>query len=124
MTSAKLMPAARTSMRTCPGPGDGSGRSCTCRTEGSPCWVMTTARMARTLSPPKVQAECPRGGAGQPGERIDGGARLLQELAPQRRGAHERPAEPGQRLARDADRRRLDDGQARQRIAIVERQRG
>src|SRR3954454_18964867 len=50
MTSAKLMPDALTSIRAWPGPGWGSGRSWTCRTEGSPCLVMTTARMAPTLS--------------------------------------------------------------------------
>src|SRR3954449_6091849 len=50
MTSAKLTPAAPTSISTWPGPGYGSGRSCTWRTDGSPCWVRTTARMRRTLS--------------------------------------------------------------------------
>src|SRR3954447_13531659 len=49
MTSAKLTPAAPTSISTWPGPGVGSGRSCTSRTDGSPCWVRTTARMRRTL---------------------------------------------------------------------------
>src|SRR3954452_8410478 len=50
MTSAKFTPAAPTSIRTRPGPATGSGRSCTWRTDGSPCWVRTTARMRRTLS--------------------------------------------------------------------------
>src|SRR3954447_5036019 len=49
MTSAKLTPTAPTSIRTWPWPGVGSGRSWTWRTEGSPCWVRTTARMRRTL---------------------------------------------------------------------------
>src|SRR3954447_5767891 len=50
MTSAKFSPAAATSTRTCPAPSAGSGRSWTCRTSGGPCLVMTTARMAPTLT--------------------------------------------------------------------------
>src|SRR5215218_10126915 len=46
MVSAKLMPAALTSIRTCPSRACGSGRSWTCRTSGGPFWVMTTARNA------------------------------------------------------------------------------
>src|SRR4051794_13608434 len=49
MTSAKLTPAARTAIRTCPGPQRGAGRSCTASAEASPCSVMTTARMPATL---------------------------------------------------------------------------
>src|ERR1700752_5350623 len=46
--SAKLTPAARTAPRSCPGPGGGgSGRCWTCKTDGSPCLVMTTARIVR-----------------------------------------------------------------------------
>ena len=43
MVSAKLIPAARTAIRTSPGPTGGSGRSCTCRTAGPPVLVSTTA---------------------------------------------------------------------------------
>src|SRR3954454_12096129 len=50
MTSAKFSPAAPTSTRTWPGPTTGSGRSWTARTSGPPNFVMTTARMAPTLS--------------------------------------------------------------------------
>src|SRR3954454_16735209 len=56
MTSAKFRPAARTSTRTWPGPGTGSGRSWTCRTSGPPCLVMTTARMPPTLRHLQVRA--------------------------------------------------------------------
>src|SRR5262245_43228461 len=44
MTSAKLMPAAATSIRTSPAPRGGSGRSSTASTLGGPCLVITTAR--------------------------------------------------------------------------------
>src|SRR6202035_416468 len=46
MTSAKLIPAAATSIRTWPGASTGSGRSCTSSTPGPPCLVITTARIA------------------------------------------------------------------------------
>ena len=49
ITSAKLMPAAATSMRTSPAFSSGSGRSCTCSTPGPPCLVMTIARIGDTL---------------------------------------------------------------------------
>ena len=45
-TSAKLRPAARTEMRTSPGPGAGSGTSRTSSTSGPPRRVMKTARMS------------------------------------------------------------------------------
>src|SRR3954471_22214160 len=79
MVSAKLTPAARTSTTTRPGPGGGggagrpptrpapggvggSGRSWTCRTDGSPCLVITTARIARAYPRPRLPA------CGGPGE--------------------------------------------------------
>src|SRR5947209_6050264 len=125
MTSAKLMPQARTSMRTSPGPGDGSGRSWTCRTEGSPWRVMTTARTPpRTLPAAEVQAERGRRAGGQPGERADRPALLLEALPAQRGRARHGPAEPRQRLVGDACRRRLDEGQARRLVALVEDERG
>src|SRR5689334_1902295 len=40
------MPAALTAMRISPGPGAGSGRSCTSITSGGPCLVITRARIA------------------------------------------------------------------------------
>src|ERR1700722_2219675 len=46
ITSAKLMPAAATAIRTSPGPSEGSGCSWTSRTPGPPCLVMTTAFIA------------------------------------------------------------------------------
>src|SRR3954451_18591456 len=49
MTSAKLIPAADTSTRTCPGPTAGSGRSSTRSVSGGPCLVMTTALMRPSL---------------------------------------------------------------------------
>src|SRR5437868_2975154 len=51
MTSAKLIPAAATAMRTSPAPISGSGRSCTWSTPGPPCLVMTTARIAGATLP-------------------------------------------------------------------------
>src|SRR5436189_5665130 len=46
ITSAKFRPAARTSTMTSPSAACGSGRSWTCRTDGSPWEVVTTARMS------------------------------------------------------------------------------
>src|SRR5689334_14647903 len=40
------MPAALTAMRISPGPGAGSGRSCTSITSGGPCLLITRARIA------------------------------------------------------------------------------
>src|SRR5437879_4875870 len=45
MRSAKLMPAALTRMRSCPGPALGSGDSRTCSTSGGPAFVITTWRI-------------------------------------------------------------------------------
>src|SRR5580704_14528080 len=45
ITSAKLMPAAATSIRTCPLPSGGSGRSCVWNTSGPPCFVISTTRI-------------------------------------------------------------------------------
>src|ERR1700674_2718265 len=50
MTSAKFTPAAATSIRSCPGPSSGSGRSCTSSTPGPPCLVMTTTFTGESLS--------------------------------------------------------------------------
>ena len=47
--SAKLSPAARTAIRTCPGPRAGSGRSSTRGSSGEPCPVRTSARTRRDL---------------------------------------------------------------------------
>src|ERR1700747_3437276 len=49
ITSAKLIPAAATSIRTPPASSGGSGRSCTASTLGGPCLVMTTARTRESL---------------------------------------------------------------------------
>jgi hypothetical protein len=49
--SAKLIPAALTAIRTSPAPTGGSGSSCTCRTSGPPCLVITTARIAADSIP-------------------------------------------------------------------------
>src|SRR5438270_14036133 len=49
ITSAKLTPAAATSILTSPGPIVGSGRSCTASTLGGPCLVITTARTRESL---------------------------------------------------------------------------
>src|SRR5205807_9877894 len=49
ITSAKLIPAAATSIRTSPAPSGGSGRSSTASTLGGPCLVITTARTRESL---------------------------------------------------------------------------
>src|ERR1017187_7030714 len=49
MTSAKLTPAARTRMRTCPAAGCGSGVSRTSNAAGPPFFVSQTARMKGLL---------------------------------------------------------------------------
>src|ERR1700677_1973724 len=46
--SLGLTPTARTAIRTCPGPGCGSGRSTICRTSGPPNWLKRTAFIVRS----------------------------------------------------------------------------
>src|ERR1700726_165163 len=54
ITSAKLTPAAATSILTSPGPIGGSGRSSTASTLGGPCLVITTARTRAAYSSAQV----------------------------------------------------------------------
>src|SRR4051812_25452477 len=61
-TSAKLMPAARTRMRTSPSPGVGSGRSRSSNTSASPCRVMTACRTADSLPALPLRGVDERGG--------------------------------------------------------------
>jgi hypothetical protein len=51
MTSAKLRPAARTLIRSCPGPGSGSGVVRTSRTSGPPWREIQTERMPSSIPP-------------------------------------------------------------------------
>jgi hypothetical protein len=49
-----LTPAARTAIRTWPGPGCGSGRSTISRTSGPPNWLKRTAFITRSDAPQGV----------------------------------------------------------------------
>src|ERR1700685_1903051 len=57
--SLAVPPAARTAIRTWPGPGCGSGRSTISRTSGPPKWLKRTAFIMRSdLGPEAVLAGC------------------------------------------------------------------
>ena len=58
---ARVAPAARTAIRTCPGPGCGSGRSTISRTSGPPNWLKRTAFIVASIPGPPQCRACPAG---------------------------------------------------------------